>query len=157
MIDGLDSMVYDRVLRDFKNSSSEIYTQTKGAGDDVLRGGKGNDWLMGGGGNDTFVWKAEDVDGGTDYLVDFASGDKLDVLSCLQGFTQGSSAIGNWIRLENGQTADNLFGSGSYSRISIDVHGLADFAHSEQTIVLKSNPFSAYADASALLLNAVLM
>ncbi len=41
------------------------------AGNDLIYGGTGNDILVGGIGADTFVWKAADMDGGTDTVSDF--------------------------------------------------------------------------------------
>ena len=47
------------------------------AGDDSLWGGKGTDYLYGGDGNDVFIYKANE---GTDYIMDYASGDMLKIL-----------------------------------------------------------------------------
>lgn len=86
--------VYDKVLWDLSGGTSgfgvgntktdaagigsggtqvdgRAYAQQRGTGNDVLRGGKGADWLMGGGGADMFVWTGDDMDGSSDYIVDF--------------------------------------------------------------------------------------
>ena len=49
-----------------------------GAGKDTIQGGKGDDILIGGDGNDTFVFTATDSSPGqVDYIVDFSTGDLL--------------------------------------------------------------------------------
>ncbi len=42
-----------------------------GAGNDLIYGGKGNDTMWGGDGKDIFAWMADDLDGGTDTIMDF--------------------------------------------------------------------------------------
>ena len=52
---GLDPAIYNKVMTDLSNTSSDIYKQVMGAGDDTLDGGAGNDWIMGGFGNDLII------------------------------------------------------------------------------------------------------
>ena len=62
-----------------------------GDGDDLLRGGRGRDTMSGGAGNDTFKFTEGEFGGVTrataDRIVDFATGDKLD-LSAVDASTQ---------------------------------------------------------------------
>ena len=53
---------------------------TGGSGNDIIYGGTGDDILLGGVGADVFVWTENDLDSGTDKVMDFsfAEGDKLD-------------------------------------------------------------------------------
>jgi len=48
-----------------------------GAGNDLIDGGTGNDMLYGNAGNDTFTFSSREF--GTNTIMDFASGDKIDV------------------------------------------------------------------------------
>jgi Ca2+-binding RTX toxin-like protein len=53
-----------------------------GAGDDSLSGDRGNDSLAGGAGDDVFVFNS---DGGADVIVDFATGDVLQIQGGING------------------------------------------------------------------------
>lgn len=114
----------------------------------MLQGGRGNDWLMGGGGADVFLWKSEDLDGGTDYVLDFSTTDKLDITSVLSGY-EASDPVANWIKLENNLTVSNPFNFGAYSRLLIDMNGLSDFTNPDQTIIFRNNALVQYADAQS--------
>lgn len=73
-----------------------------GSGDDIIYGSKGNDILYGGSGADTFVWRAEDLDGGTDIIKDFSllGGDKLNLADLLpEGGSIDDMLNGNLITL----------------------------------------------------------
>ncbi|WP_138469418.1 M10 family metallopeptidase C-terminal domain-containing protein [Poseidonocella sp. HB161398] len=66
-----------------------------GAGDDTLAGGAGNDTLSGGSGDDLFRLDLSAGEGGTDTVLDFSLGDRLEVLtgaedaaSCYAGYRQ---------------------------------------------------------------------
>jgi Ca2+-binding RTX toxin-like protein len=65
---------------------------TGGAGDDVIYGGGGADQLRGGGGNDTFgyVSTAHSASGATDQILDFSSGDHID-LSAIDAVAGGGN------------------------------------------------------------------
>ncbi|MBU2895118.1 Calx-beta domain-containing protein [Vibrio hepatarius] len=55
-----------------------------GEGDDILIGGLGSDILSGGAGHDQFVWRDNELDGGTDVITDFhVSEDKIDISDLL--------------------------------------------------------------------------
>ena len=110
--------------------------------------------VLGGGGGDTFQWRGLDMDGGTDYLVDFnvAQNDRIDLGNLLTGYTTGAN-LANWVSLSNGLTAGSAFegGTGSYSRLQIDRDGLGNFSQTEQTLVFRGNALSGYANAAAML------
>ena len=62
-----------------------------GNGNDVIYGGPGNNILIGGGGSDIFAWAAEDLDGGSNRILDFSfkEDDKLnfsDLMDQEEGF-----------------------------------------------------------------------
>lgn len=70
-----------------------------GNGVDVLAGGGGDDQLRGGNGNDRFVFAS---DGGTDTILDFRKGDRID-LSAFAGVDRGDVTISaGRIFVENG-------------------------------------------------------
>jgi Ca2+-binding RTX toxin-like protein len=55
-------------------------TLSGGTGSDVLHGGEGTDSLTGGAGADVFLFKAGDLDGSADNILDFANGvDQIDL------------------------------------------------------------------------------
>ncbi len=70
-----------------------------GLGDDLIYGGKGSDTMWGGGGEDLFAWKAADMDGSTDKIMDFQMGqDKLyfqDLLSDGGGLADIDNLLAN--------------------------------------------------------------
>ncbi len=82
-------------------------TISGGAGDDVLTGGAGADVLKGGGGNDTFAYvsvaDSTVARGGKDTIVDFSTGDRIDL-----------SAIDADGNAGNGDTAFS-FGTGAFT------------------------------------------
>ncbi|PKG39276.1 type I secretion C-terminal target domain-containing protein [Psychromonas sp. Urea-02u-13] len=105
-----------------------------GTGNDVLRGDAGNDCLIGGLGNDiltgggekygknvsdadTFIWKSDDVDGGTDHITDFkVDEDKLDFSQLLPSTTSlGSYLVFSY---ENSSTVISIYVNGLGSDLS---------------------------------------
>ena len=158
--------VYDKVVWDLSlgtkgmgsgNSSSDavgtgngglnidlrLYNQATGSGADVLQGGPGNDWLMGGGGADSFVWIGDDMDGGSDYIVDFNArqGDLLRFdASKFQGYRAGAD-LRQWFKSETGLTQASPFdaGKGIYSRLTVDLSGQANFFKPDQVIYLRGD------------------
>jgi Ca2+-binding RTX toxin-like protein len=128
------------------NVDLRLYSQSTGAGRDVLRGGRGNDWLMGGGGADAFVWLGSDMDGGSDYLVDFnpAQGDVLRVdVAQLQGYQPGAD-LNRWFKAETGLRQGSPFegGQGVYSKLQVDVRGGGQFDAPQQTVYLRGDPLA---------------
>ncbi len=79
-------------------------------GNDLLVGGRGADTLSGGAGADTFRY--EDILDGGDTIVDFGSGDALDLTNLLagNGFTDVSSAISaGYLEIVQSDTNVNIF------------------------------------------------
>ena len=99
-----------------------------GAGNDTLWGGKGNDTLYGGDGDDTFIFRAGD---GKDTILDFASGDLLQILDAdgndgtfsKASYSNGTLTLtvansGGTIYLKNLTTATDININGATYKIS---------------------------------------
>lgn len=81
--------------------------------------------------NDIFKWAAGDEVASTtpvDVIKDFtewsnSSGDRLDILGLLTGYTSGTSILANWVTVAINQTAPNTSTANS-TKIDIDIDGL---------------------------------
>ncbi|WP_442581432.1 hypothetical protein ACSBOB_05400 [Mesorhizobium sp. ASY16-5R] len=83
-----------------------------GVGNDYLYGGNGDDQLRGGAGNDLFVYNQRGF--GTDTIVDFASGDRLD----LRGMHVGDiGSIKPYIAQSGGDVVISTYYGGNLERI----------------------------------------
>ncbi len=87
-----------------------------GGGDDTLNGGNNADNLYGEGGADTFVFDATAFVGGFDTVRDFnqADGDNILLDHILTGYTEGASALADFVALT---------GSGGSTLLQIDRDG----------------------------------
>ena len=81
--------------------------------------------------NDIFKWNSGDAGaaGAVDIIKDFSawngtSGDKLDILSLLTGYTSGTSILSQWVTVTTGQTAPGS-STGNSTRLVIDINGAA--------------------------------
>ncbi len=93
-----------------------VNTLVGGDGDDVLIAGKGTDYLTGGAGSDTFVWNAEDLDQGTDFITDLdLANDKIQLNNL--GLTAEQMANNDIIKIEvdeqNSTATINVFADGN--------------------------------------------
>ena len=68
-IDGQTGMFWSGALDFDVSARQDLFSQTRGDGNDMLRGGTGNDSLFGGAGNDTFVF--DGINDGDDMILDF--------------------------------------------------------------------------------------
>jgi Ca2+-binding RTX toxin-like protein len=84
-------------------------TISGGGGNDQIKGGAGQDVLTGGDGNDTFVYElvADSAVGASDIIMDFTSGDKIDV----QAIDAKSTASGNQTFVAD---QDGIYVAGEY-------------------------------------------
>ena len=81
--------------------------------------------------NDTFKWATGDAAGSTtpvDVIKDFtewsnSSGDRLDILGLLTGYTSGTSILSDWVTVAINQTAPSTSTANS-TKIDIDIDGL---------------------------------
>jgi uncharacterized repeat protein (TIGR02059 family) len=122
-------------------TGSTMFTQTMGAGNDNIYGGMGNDYIMGGNGNDaiyggqgndimygrgggavsgrdadTLVWQRGDAGvGALDVVRDFSTGDVLDISGLIQGYTEGTSNLSQWVTVQTGVTGASLVTKGIVS------------------------------------------
>ncbi len=118
-------------FRVFGGADADIITG--GGGNDLILGGLGADTLTGGAGNDTFRYQdvAESTSTAHDQILDFASGDKID-LSRIDAISGGGNDAFTFVAAFDGHagelTATNG-GSGNVWTVSGDVDGdgLADF------------------------------
>lgn len=94
-------------------------------GRDVISGGAGDDVLYGGSGNDVFLF--ENLADGIDMIMDFDTGDVLDVSALLIGYDAVTDAITDFVfKTENaGDTA-----------IFVDANGSGNIANATQIAVL---------------------
>jgi len=81
--------------------------------------------------NDIFKWNSGDAGaaGAVDIIKDLSawngtSGDKLDILSLLTGYTSGTSTLSQWVTVTTGQTAPGSSTANS-TRLVIDINGAA--------------------------------
>ena len=100
------------------------------AGKSVLVvGGQGNDTMTGGLANDTFAWFLGDAGamGAVDIVKGFVplagtTGDKLDILKLLSGYTSGTSILSQWVTsVTTAQTSPG--GVANSTKMVIDVDG----------------------------------
>jgi hypothetical protein len=110
--------------------------------------------------NDLFKWNASDAGtGATDIIKDFSawngtSGDKLDILNVLTGYTSGTSTLSQWVTVTTGQIAPGTSTANS-TRLVIDIDGAAAGTVS-QTIWLEGVNLSS-TDVAVLRTNGVLV
>jgi surface adhesion protein len=92
-----------------------------GGGNDTIIGGLGSDTLVGGLGADTFVFRAVDMDGSEDVIMDYKSseGDTLQMLDALNGY-QKDADLSKWLRYD-------VDLSNGVSWLKIDVAGENNF------------------------------
>jgi Ca2+-binding RTX toxin-like protein len=117
---GVNGHVYGLNGHDTLYGNDEMDFLYGGAGDDLLMGGKGADTLSGGAGIDTFLY--ESILDGEDTIIDFESGDKLDLSALLLNNSLGSTedAInqGYLEMVQSGTDADIYFdGDGTGSSV----------------------------------------
>jgi hypothetical protein len=143
----------------FDSSNNSFSTPTPDA--NYFIGGAGNDTITGGTGNDTFMWLAGDAGTttATDTIKNFTtwngtSGDKLDILSLLTGYTPGTSTLSQWVTVTTGQTAPGSSTANS-TRLVIDIDGAAA-GNVSQTIWLEGVNLSS-TDVAVLRTNGVLI
>lgn len=91
------------------NTASLIENAIGGAGDDLLRGNAANNDLTGNGGLDTFFFRDG---GGSDRIMDFTNGDKIDLVGMGLTFTDIQAMGAN-----NGGDFLITFGNGDFLRI----------------------------------------
>lgn len=110
--------------------------------------------------NDLFKWNASDAGtGAKDIIKDFSawngtSGDKLDILNVLTGYTSGTSTLSQWVTVTTGQIAPGTSTANS-TRLVIDIDGAAAGTVS-QTIWLEGVNLSS-TDVAVLRTNGVLI
>ena len=93
-------------------------------------GGMGNDTMTGGLANDTFTWFAGDAGatGAVDIVKSFVplagtTGDKLDILKLLSGYTSGTSTLSQWVTVFSNASGAPSGVSATNTKIVIDVDG----------------------------------
>ena len=112
--------------------------------------------------NDIFKWASGDAVGSTtpvDVIKDFtewsnSSGDRLDILGLLTGYTSGTSILSDWVTVALNQTAPNTSTANS-TKIDIDIDGLGT-GTAKQIIWLEGFTLST-TDVAVLKANGVLM
>lgn len=109
---GVDTLAGNDVLRGGAGSD----TLWAGAGSDFLWGGDGQDTMTGGDGVDVFVFEAANAFNNIDRITDFSTtqGDIIDISSLLSGYDPLTSAITDFVLIEN---------SGSSSTLKVDRDG----------------------------------
>ncbi len=113
-----DDKLFGDAGNDFLYGGSGIDTLSGGADKDLLVGGRGADSLEGGTGADTFKFTVVEA-GVFDTVKDFkiTQGDKLDISDILDGYDPLTSAITDFVRIDQ---------SGKNSILSIDKDGAAN-------------------------------
>ncbi|MEL6872891.1 MAG: type I secretion C-terminal target domain-containing protein, partial [Pseudomonadota bacterium] len=102
---------------DFLLGGDGVDTLNGGDGDDVLNGGTGADTLTGGAGADTFRFNTTPLSLDTIKDLDLGDGDKIDISALLTGYTQGTSALSDFVKATT---------TGSDVTLSIDADGAAN-------------------------------
>jgi len=112
-----------------------------GAGNDTLYGGDGSDTLYGGQGDDTFVFRSGES--GTDTILAFDSGDKIDLTDYLDGFDPLQDVIDDFVTLtSNGEDTTvtvHVDGDGGLLGESVEVAVIENATGLDITDVLQLN------------------